>query len=91
MSRADDETKFMGRVPTIGRIVVYRSLGDADGKYPAEDHPALITGVNRTADGTYDGTVALHVFYRTGGFDMEGVEETPTIQRGKWRWPERVS
>jgi hypothetical protein len=78
--------------------VIYRSLGDADGKYPAEDHPAIITGVNRNADGTYDGTVALHVFYRTGGFDMDRVWEadprphvTPSDRRGKWSWPERVS
>lgn len=31
--------------PSIGRIVQYTNLGDADGKYPPEIQAALITGV----------------------------------------------
>jgi hypothetical protein len=53
--------------PTIGRIVHYTNLGDRDGKYPPEIQAAIITGVND------DGTVALHVFYKTGQFDMPSV------------------
>lgn len=55
--------------PTIGRIVHYTNLGDRDGKYPPEIQAAIITGVNA------DGTVALHVFYKTGQFDMPSVEQ----------------
>mgnify|MGYP001586074392 FL=1 len=29
--------------PTVGRIVMYTNLGDADGKYPPEQQAAIIT------------------------------------------------
>lgn len=75
--------------PTIGRIVHYTNLGDRDGKYPPEVQAALITGVNG------DGTVALHVFYKTGQFDMPSVAfaDAPAGSegaRGKWTWPARA-
>ena len=66
--------------PTIGRIVIYRSLGDAAGRFPPEDHPAIITGLT-------DGVAHLHIFYKTGTFDMVAVEG---VTPGTWRWPERV-
>lgn len=75
--------------PSIGRIVHYTNLGDRDGKYPPEVQAALITGVNA------DGTVALHVFYKTGQFDMPSVSQAATAAagsedaRGKWQWPVR--
>jgi len=76
--------------PTVGRIVHYTNLGDRDGKYPPETQAALITGVNA------DGTVALHVFYKTGQFDMPSVAQAPALvaagsedARGKWQWPAR--
>ena len=31
--------------PTVGRIVHYTNLGDADGKYPPEQQAAIITKV----------------------------------------------
>lgn len=74
--------------PSIGRIVHYTNLGDRDGKYPPTIQAALITGVND------DGSVSLHVFYKTGQFDLAqcahteaqaGTEEA----RGKWSWPVR--
>lgn len=76
--------------PSIGRIVHYTNLGDKDGKYPPEVQAALITGINA------DGTVALHVFYKTGQFDMPSVNSTDApagsdMARGHWTWPERVS
>ena len=78
--------------PTVGRMVHYTNLGDRDGKYPPEIQAALITGVN------VDGSVALHVFYRTGQFNMPCVDQAPdTIMagtedaRGKWQWPVRES
>lgn len=75
--------------PTVGRIVHYTNLGDRDGKYPPEVQAALVTGVNA------DGTVALHVFYKTGQFDMPSVAQTDALPgsedaRGKWAWPARV-
>ena len=79
--------------PTLGRIVLYRS-GAAEGRFadtsnPPEDHPAIVTGINP------DGSIALHVFYRTGGFDMPVVYEAEEARgesdwRGKWRWPPRA-
>jgi hypothetical protein len=79
----------MSAAPSIGRIVHYTNLGDRDGKYPPEIQAALITGINA------DGTVALHVFYRTGQFDLPSVERTDEPAgsegaRGKWAWPART-
>lgn len=75
--------------PSIGRIVHYTNLGDKDGKFPPQVQAALITGVNG------DGTVALHIFYKTGQFDMEKVvgtefEAGTEDARGMWSWPKRV-
>ena len=74
------------KTPTIGRIVHYTNLGDRDGKYPPEVQAALVTGVND------DGTVALHIFYKTGQFDMPKVVGTDAPAgsedaRGMWAWP----
>lgn len=74
--------------PSIGRIVHYTNLGDRDGKYPPEVQAALITKLNP------DGTVALHIFYPTGQFDMASVQFTDAaagseMARGKWTWPAR--
>lgn len=71
--------------PVIGRIVHYTNLGDRDGKYPVSVQAAIITGVNG------DGTVALHVFYKTGQFDLASCAQTPAAAgsedaRGKWCW-----
>ncbi len=74
--------------PSIGRIVHYTNLGDRDGKFPPTVQGAMITGLNE------DGTVALHVFYRTGQFDLQNVAQTEAEAgsegaRGKWCWPKR--
>lgn len=74
--------------PTIGRIVHYTNLGDRDGRYPPEVQAALITGVNS------DGTASLHIFYKTGQFDMLSVPFTQEPAgsegaRGRWTWPAR--
>ena len=78
--------------PTIGRIVHYTNLGDAEGKYPPEVHPAIITAVNETnAPGTSGPLVSLHIFYRSGQFDMDNVQFSPEpMERGHWNWPPRV-
>ena len=71
--------------PSIGRIVHYTNLGDADGKFPPEAQAAIITGVHE------NGTVSLHIFYKTGQFDLPAVNfsEEP-MKRGHWNWPPRV-
>jgi len=61
--------------PSIGRVVHYTNLGDRDGKYPPTVQAALITGLND------DGTVTLHVFYKTGQFDIP----TVIVHRGRSR------
>lgn len=75
---------------TIGRIVHYTNLGDRDGKYPPSVQAAIITGLND------DGTVSLHVFYKTGQFDLASCAHTTEAAgseaaRGKWSWPVIVS
>jgi hypothetical protein len=75
--------------PTIGRIVHYTNLGDRDGKYPPTVQAAIVTGVND------DGTVALHVFYKTGQFDLPSAkfsDAQPGSEqaRGCWGWPPRA-
>ena len=77
--------------PTIARIVHYTNLGDRDGKYPVTIQAAIITGLNT------DGTVSLHVFYKTGQFDLascefagEDVPAGSEQARGKWTWPSRT-
>ena len=83
--------------PTIGRIVHYTNLGDADGKYPPEQQAAIITKV-QPVDGTRSGfpseedqwNVWLHVFYPTGDFFLEKVPYSQQYERGKWSWPPRA-
>ena len=74
--------------PSIGRIVHYTNLGDRDGKFPVTVQAALITKLND------DDTVALHVFYPTGHFDLAAAQFTEAVAgseeaRGKWSWPVR--
>ena len=76
--------------PTVGRIVHYPNLGDRDGKYSPEIRAALITGLNP------DGTVSLHIFSRTGQFDVpavqratDGIEAGTEAASGTWQWPGR--
>ena len=78
--------------PTLGRIVHYTNLGDKDDRYPPEAHPAIITGVHETNEpGTSGPLVDLHIFYRTGQFDMEKVPFSPEpMERGHWNWPARA-
>lgn len=63
--------------PTIGRVVMYTNLGDAQGKYPPEQQMADITkvrvkpGLEREDPQLYtegDFMVSLKVTYETGEF-----------------------
>lgn len=67
----------------IGTIVHYTNLGDRDGKYPPTVQAAIVTGIND------DNTLSLHVFYKTGQFDLARCEQTTADAgsegaRGKW-------
>ena len=75
--------------PSIGRIVHYTNLGDRDGKYPPTVQAAIITGLNAELN-----DVSLHVFYKTGQFDLASCQFTEAAAgseqaRGKWSWPPR--
>lgn len=81
--------------PSIGRIVHYTNLGDKDGRFPPEQQAAIITGVYPAAEDTGNGaagemSVDLHIFYRTGQFDMKCVPYSEEYKRGHWTWPPRV-
>ena len=79
--------------PTVGRIVHYTNLGDADGKYPPEQQAAIVTKVKPREDDATDGEgeydVSLHIFYETGDFYMKNVPFSETYKRGCWTWPPR--
>ena len=79
-------------IPAIGDIVLYTSLGDADGRFPAEQHPALVTKVEKLfsnpkgspVEGEY--AVSLTIFYETGTFNMTEVPFSGSFSRGCWSW-----
>jgi hypothetical protein len=82
-------------MPSIGRIVHYRSRGSADGVFPPTCRAATVTEVGE------DGRVGLCVLNPDGIFFHSltrdgGVAWTVTpepgqdVQGGTWHWPERV-
>jgi hypothetical protein len=83
--RAMEEARGCVRAPSVGRIVHYTNLGDADGKFPPETQPALVVRVHPR------GALGLWVFYPGGFFYMDSVEmadpTAPDPQRGRWSWP----
>lgn len=92
MSNLTKENKMK---PTVGRIVHYTNLGDKDGRFPPEQQAAIITGVYpaATADNIAqvgESHVDLHIFYRTGQFDMKAVPFSETDERGHWSWPPKL-
>jgi hypothetical protein len=87
--------------PTVGRIVHYTNLGDADGRYPPAQQAAIITKVRIDLDrGVEEGShkeederhysVSLHIFYEDGEFNMRDVPFSSEFKRGHWTWPPRV-
>jgi hypothetical protein len=84
-------------IPTVGRVVHYTNLGDADGKYPPEKQAAIITKVvaPEEDDQPFDPeemnyAVSLHIFYEMGNFFMKKVPYAEGYKRGCWTWPPRV-
>lgn len=85
----------MEQKPTIGRIVHYTNLGDKDGRFPPEQQAAIITGVYPEHPIGTSGHIGpmhvdLHIFYKTGQFDMKAVPFSKEYDRGHWSWPPRV-
>lgn len=83
-------------IPSVGRIVLYTNLGDADGKYPPEQQAAIVTKVRdlKNAESAGDErayAVSLTIFYETGFFYMKDVPFSETFKRGCWTWPPRVA
>ena len=72
--------------PSVGRIVHYRALGSADGKFPVgECRAAIITQVPNDSS-----ALKLSVFNPTGIYFNESAEYSEEIKGGTWHWPERV-
>lgn len=67
---------------SVGDIVLYTNLGDADGKYPPEQQAALVTRVRGSDPKGMN--VCLHIFYTTGQFDMDNVPYSREFARGHW-------
>lgn len=84
--------------PTVGRIVHYTNLGDADGRYPPEQQAAIVTRVRDQLDLVGESlsddellyVVDLHIFYPTGDFWMTAVPFSREYKRGHWSWPTAV-
>lgn len=81
--------------PSVGRVVLYSSLGDSEGKYPSEQQAAIITKVT-DREGLTDAAlteerhkVSLAILYPTGMFWMADVPYSPEFKRGHWTWPPR--
>lgn len=70
--------------PSVGRIVHYTNLGDADGEFPPQQQAALITAVHD------DWVCSLAIIYPTGMFFMQDVAFSTDYQRRHWSWPHRV-
>ena len=69
------------------------NLGDKEGKYQPEPHPAIITGVYPPVGSPEDDgkshimSADLVIFYKTGQFWMERVPFWTEARPGYWYWP----
>ncbi len=76
-------------LPSVGRVVHYRSRGSADGRFAPECRAAIITEV-----GPVSGAVAsasLCVLNPSGMFfDQDVPQSEVVLDGGTWHWPERV-
>lgn len=76
------------QVPSVGRIVHYRSRGSADGVFREQCRAAVITdGLEGTRAAGF--AVALAVLNPTGLFFDQFIEHDETLAPGTWHWPGR--
>ena len=67
-------------IPTVGRVVYYKTRGSADGVYPSVDVAGIITRV----DDSVTGLVSLVIFTPQG---LRFETHTPNGQEiGQWDW-----
>lgn len=75
-------------IPTIGRIVYYKSYGTPGGEYPSVDRAAIVTQVYPNVSELDQGhMVDLCVLNPTGMFFNQKVTQGPNA--GQWDWPVR--
>ena len=73
----------MSTMPTVGRIVHYRSFGTPGGEHPQACRAALVT----EGDGE-SSTISLAVHNPTGLFFDRDIEQDESRERGgSWHWP----
>ena len=65
-------------IPTVGRVVYYKSYGTPNGEYPSVDRSAIITSVGE------NNQVSLCVLNPEGLFFNQGVEQGQ--EGGQWDW-----
>lgn len=72
----------MAPMPSVGRIVHYKTRGSADGVFPPTNFAAIITEVKDSE------TVSLATFGPSGfRFEQNVIQGN---EPGQWNWPERV-
>lgn len=79
--------------PSVGRIVHYRALGSADGRFPVgECRAAVITAVIEKDDNgkPLENVVSLCILNPTGMYFNDVVFFSKEETGGTWHWPERV-
>lgn len=73
---------YMAPMPSVGRIVHYKTRDSADGVFPPTNFAAIITDV------TDPETVSLATFGKSGlRFELDVKQGN---EPGQWNWPERV-
>jgi len=65
-------------MPTVGRIVYYKSYGTPKGEYKPENRAAVVTAIAE------DGTLSLCVLNPSGMFFNSGVKQGQ--EGGQWDW-----
>jgi hypothetical protein len=78
------------QIPTVGRVVHYRSFGTPGGEYTPQCRAAVVTETTPDSD-----AVGLAVLNPTGMFfhslaDGGCAHDELRRQGGTWHWPERV-
>lgn len=74
------------QVPSVGRIVHYRSYGTPKGEFSSTCRAAIITEVDKPGDP--DSPVGICAINPTGIFFNQHIQHGD--QPGQWHWPEFV-
>lgn len=78
----------MNTIPTVGRMVYYKSLGSANGKFPPANRAAIVTDVKEVTatdgSGAVTNQVRLCVINPTGQFFSDWLDQGQ--ETGQWDW-----